>query len=353
MPGRYELLIKTDYNDPIDESNIGDNIQSFFIDAVVNDPPAVTIEAASSYAAGTALNGTDLISVTDPDGSSDIQNILVYDAINSPGAVWRFNGTVIDPGGAGNQFDLNYDNLSLLTYTVGTGSDTFSFEARDFSGNISDEASHTITATTNETTYSLSPIVEVFEEGDRTIKFTFTRSRSNFIAETLYYITLFGSASAANGDYDGVADQALPFLADQAQAFFTISINEDVKDENDETFRVMIAAEENASSSSAEAIAAVTILDDDTVSTSTDYPTVQTVDTPLADSLDTISDGVKSYLTSSLDPFYINPEDQGEVTTRVTRADDTDYEKSVYWGVITLSSLFEIDFPSEHVLVRY
>ncbi|RXV58479.1 hypothetical protein C6W92_16920 [Roseovarius sp. A46] len=148
--GRYELLIKTDYNDSVDESNIGDNIQSFFIDVVANQPSEVTIEAVSSYAAGTVLTGTDLISVTDPDGSSDIQNILVYDASDAPGAVWRFNGTVIDPEGAGNQFELNYDNLDLLTYTVGTGTDQFSFEARDFSGNISNEALHTITAIVND-----------------------------------------------------------------------------------------------------------------------------------------------------------------------------------------------------------
>ena len=126
-----------------------------------NSASSVTIEAGSSYAAGTVLTGTDLISVTDPDGSSDIQNILVYDASDAPGAVWRFNGTVIDPEGAGNQFELNYDNLDLLTYTVGTGTDQFSFEARDFSGNISNEATHTINST-------LAPSADDVREGTDT-----------------------------------------------------------------------------------------------------------------------------------------------------------------------------------------
>lgn len=47
--GRYELLIKTDINDRIDESDIGDNIQSFFIDVGEPDlvPQQVTIDGTS------------------------------------------------------------------------------------------------------------------------------------------------------------------------------------------------------------------------------------------------------------------------------------------------------------------
>jgi Ca2+-binding RTX toxin-like protein len=148
-PGRYTIRLAADARSEVNESTEGNNFYAVKIDVVdkvINTAPAVTIEAGATFTTGTVLKGTDLISVTDADGASDILNIYVYDAIDSPGAEWRFNGTAIDPGNGDNPFPLNYDNLALLKYTVGTGSDTFSFEAIDYAGNRSAEAIHTITA---------------------------------------------------------------------------------------------------------------------------------------------------------------------------------------------------------------
>ncbi|WP_444464691.1 beta strand repeat-containing protein [Rhodobacter capsulatus] len=107
-----------------------------------NSPPVVTALAGSSYAAGTVLTGTDLFSASDPQGSSDIDYIRVFDASLTGGAVWRYNGSVVTPGSAGFQFE--YANRGLLTYTVGTGSNTFVIEAFDNAGADSNDATLTI-----------------------------------------------------------------------------------------------------------------------------------------------------------------------------------------------------------------
>lgn len=143
--GRYEILVMTDYSDIVDESNEGDNIQSFFIDVASNSAPTVTILASASYAAGTVLTGSQLFSASDPDGSSDIDYIKVFDNSTTGGAVWKYNGQIITPGGAsagGYQFE--YANRDLLTYTVGTGSNDFVFEAFDMAGVDSNDAGHEI-----------------------------------------------------------------------------------------------------------------------------------------------------------------------------------------------------------------
>ena len=53
-----------------------------------------------------------------------------------------------------------------------------------------------------------------------TITFTVTRSGS-FPAETIYYSTLFDTASAAGGDYDPLVSQPLVFSSGQTTATFT------------------------------------------------------------------------------------------------------------------------------------
>ena len=114
---------------------------------VANSPPVVTIQAASSYAAGTVLRGDQLISVSDPQGQSDIAQVLIYDAIDAAGAEWRLGGTLVNPGGGSNPLVIAYSQLSQLTYKVGTATDSFSFEARDSQNAISAEKSHTINVT--------------------------------------------------------------------------------------------------------------------------------------------------------------------------------------------------------------
>ena len=111
---------------------------------VSSSPPVVTVQAGSSYVAGTILRGDQLIAVSDPQGQSDIKDILIYDAIDAAGAEWRLNGTLINPGGGSNPALVPYSQLSLLTYKVGTAQDTFSFEAVDLASTKSAEALHTI-----------------------------------------------------------------------------------------------------------------------------------------------------------------------------------------------------------------
>lgn len=115
---------------------------------MANNPPAVTILAGSSYAAGTVLTGTQLFSASDPQGSSDIDYIKLFDSGVTGGAVWRYNGSIITPGGgASGGFQFEYANRGLLSYTVGTGSNDFVFEAFDNAGVDSNDALHTITGT--------------------------------------------------------------------------------------------------------------------------------------------------------------------------------------------------------------
>ncbi len=110
-----------------------------------NSPPTVTILAGSSYAAGTVLTGSQLFSVSDPQGTSDVNYVRVYDTNVTNGAVWKYNGSIITPGSSG--YPVTYANLNLLTYTVGTGSNDFQVEAVDKSGAVSNDPVHTITGT--------------------------------------------------------------------------------------------------------------------------------------------------------------------------------------------------------------
>ena len=113
-----------------------------------NTAPSVTILAAPSYAAGTVLTGSQLFSVSDAQGTSDIDYVKVFDANPEGGAVWRYSNAVITPGSSGYQFE--HANRNLLSYTVGSGSNQFLFEAFDNAGDDSNDALHTITATANQ-----------------------------------------------------------------------------------------------------------------------------------------------------------------------------------------------------------
>jgi hypothetical protein len=114
-----------------------------------NSPPTITILAGSSYAAGTVLTGTDIFSASDPNGSADLDFIRLYDANVTNGAVWRYNGSIINPGNAASGgFSFSYGNRHLLTYTVGTGVNDFQLEAFDDSGaNSVTDPVHSITGT--------------------------------------------------------------------------------------------------------------------------------------------------------------------------------------------------------------
>ena len=100
-----------------------------------NSAPVVSFYANTSYAAGTTLTGAQIFSVADADGLSDLRSITLWDANQTNGAVWRYNGQGITPGGsAAGGFQFSYANRGLLTYVVGDGSNDFGFTARDNSG---------------------------------------------------------------------------------------------------------------------------------------------------------------------------------------------------------------------------
>src|SRR5204862_7673764 len=77
-------------------------------------------------------------------------HITLYDSTTTNGAVWRYNGSVITPGGAAaGGYSFAYANRGLLTYTVGTGSNDFVFDAFDKAGAVSPDATWTITGTSS------------------------------------------------------------------------------------------------------------------------------------------------------------------------------------------------------------
>lgn len=120
-------------------------VRSFVSGTPANSAPNLGILAAASYAAGTILTGDQLFSVNDADGAGDIDHITLWDSNQSNGAVWRYNGSVISPGGvAEGGFQFNYANRSLLSYTVGTGENDFGFTAYDDAG-ANDYQTHAIT----------------------------------------------------------------------------------------------------------------------------------------------------------------------------------------------------------------
>jgi hypothetical protein len=149
-----------------------------------NNAPLVTTLAGSNYAAGTVLTGTQLFSASDPQGSPDIDYIRVFDESQTGGAVWRYKGSVVTPGSGGFQFE--YGNRGLLTYTVGTGSNSFVIEAFDTAGADSNDASLTISGTTN---VNNAPLVT-------------TLAGSNYAAGSVLTGTQLFSASDPQGSSD-------------------------------------------------------------------------------------------------------------------------------------------------------
>ncbi|MEK7996625.1 MAG: peptidoglycan recognition family protein, partial [Planctomycetota bacterium] len=119
-----------------------------------NTAPSVTILAASSYAAGTVLTGTQLFSASDAQGASDINHITIYDANETNGAVWKYNSAVIHPGSGG--YQIAYANRGLLTYTVGTGGNDSQIQAFDNAGLPSNAPVMSITGTATNTAPSVT-----------------------------------------------------------------------------------------------------------------------------------------------------------------------------------------------------
>ena len=134
--GNYYIGGVADYINLIAETNESNNASSgvWLTVKAVNNPPVISIIAGLNYAAGTVLTGDQLVSVSDPQGSADIDRVVFYDATTSNGAVWKYDGSVVVPGGGAAGFSVSYANLSHLTYTVGTGTNDFAVEAFDKSG---------------------------------------------------------------------------------------------------------------------------------------------------------------------------------------------------------------------------
>ena len=132
------------------------------------------------------------------------------------------------------------------------------------------EARSTFTIIDNDTggaqpTFTLSSDATSVTENDTTITFTVTRSGTNLPLSTVYYSTLFGSASSLYGqDYEGAQSRPVVFQAGSNITTFSIDIFEDQIDENNETFDVMIGLTQNDGRSGAVAIRQITIIDDDT-----------------------------------------------------------------------------------------
>jgi len=128
-------------------------------------------------------------------------------------------------------------------------------------------------------TYTLTPNLTSVVENNTTVTFTVTRSGTNLQGATIYYSTLYGSASNRYGnDYEGAESVPVVFLDGASTTTFTIDIYEDQIDENNETFDVMIGLSPTDGRSGAVAIQQLTILDDD-VATGT-APVLGAISTP-------------------------------------------------------------------------
>ena len=115
--------------------------------------------------------------------------------------------------------------------------------------------------------YSLTPASTTVTESNTAITFTVTRS-GNLPTETLYASTVLDTASATNGDYAGMVNQAVTFVSGQTSATFTVSLKDDSVIENTEHFRAMIATTVTDGPAQALDISNVYIQDDDTTASS-------------------------------------------------------------------------------------
>src|SRR5438477_375728 len=117
---------------------------------MANQAPSVTILAASSYAAGTRSEGRRVGKECSSQGVSDIYHITIYDRNMTGGAVMCYNGSIITPGGAAAcGFTFDYANRTLLSNTVGSGSNHLVLNAFDQPGAVRPIATWTGTETSS------------------------------------------------------------------------------------------------------------------------------------------------------------------------------------------------------------
>ena len=185
-------------------------------------------------------------------------------------------------------------------------------------------------APTSGTTYSMSPGVEIVDEGSRTLTFTVTRSGTNLQSETLYASTYSLTAASTSlgvdkdgdgltdDDYDGRIDLPVEFIGSAETASFTVTLNDDTHYEGDERFEVFLATADNAGrfDSSVVDSSIVTIRDD------ADAPAQVTYDL-------------------SVDPQSFNEADR-TIAFTITRSDDSE-DASVWFSTVQDAGFDNID----------
>ncbi len=129
-------------------------------------------------------------------------------------------------------------------------------------------SSHTLTITDNDATPALSIAgsASVAEGNSGTVNATLSVTLSAASGQTVsvQYTTADGTATTADGDYQGVASpQTLTFTPGQTSQSITIPVNGDTKYETNETFTVTLASPTNATITSGAGTGTVTITNDD------------------------------------------------------------------------------------------
>ncbi|MEV8468626.1 M15 family metallopeptidase, partial [Fluviibacterium sp. DFM31] len=119
--------------------------------APAGSDPQVNGLAAQTLISGQSISGAELVSVSDPDGISDIVKVRFWDSTPGiDGGYWEVGGLVQSQA----YHDVSLDNLSAISYVAGpnSGSNQIFAEAFDASGADSNDLSITINVTSGSIT---------------------------------------------------------------------------------------------------------------------------------------------------------------------------------------------------------
>ena len=161
--------------------------------------------------------------------------------------------------------------VTILNDTTVENNETFGFIVQR---NTSDPvttylAKSTFTITDDDvlaTTYAITPNPATVGESAGTLTFTITRSGGT-PAETIYASTTTGEGYANNGDYTGIANQAVSFTSGATTRTVTVTILNDTTVENNETFGFIVQRNTSDPVTTYLAKSTFTITDDDVLPT--------------------------------------------------------------------------------------
>lgn len=211
--------------------------------------PVLTRAAANS--AGTQVHGS-LNSRPSQTYTVDLYTSPSCDSSgNGEGATWLGSQPVTTDGAGNVTFILNVPGIAPFgTAVVATATDSLG-RTSEFSA-----------CQTNSTipTVSLSPVNPSVSEGAGSVTFTATLSTApTFTPVTVIYQTADGTATSA--DYTQQAPTVLTFTTGQTTQSFTVPLNADNLDEDNETFTVTLSNPDNTLIATGSST--VTITDDD------------------------------------------------------------------------------------------